>query len=68
MQSKSPRDGACIQYVGSLDKTIIIALENRNDHVNLGAAILVWVSASEKPYNACAPGEDGRETSRQHCS
>ena len=30
------------------DKTIIISLENRNYHVNLGTAIFVWVSALEK--------------------
>ena len=39
------------------DETIIIALENRNYYVNLGTAILVWVSALEK---LCARVHRGR--------
>lgn len=39
------------------DNTIIIALENRDYHVNLGTAILFWVSALE---TLCTPGYQGK--------
>lgn len=45
---KSPRDAVLVFSMLEAWQTITIALENRNDHVNSGAAILVWVSALEK--------------------
>ena len=57
MQSKSPRMLCLYSVCWKSDNTIIIALENRNYHVNLGTAILFWVSALEK---LCTPVHQGK--------